>query len=71
MKIKDLINGKVTYDKYRLLVQFYSDNPFGGELQELGKFKTFNEAVEMGISLLDITVTAMLVNDGSQWVRIR
>jgi len=55
----------------RLLVQFYSDNPFGGELKELGKFKTPDEAVKMGISLLDNTVEAMLVNYGSQWVRIR
>ena len=55
----------------RLLVQFISNNPFGGELHELGRFKTFNEAVDMGISLIDNTVTAMLVNDGAQWVRIK
>ena len=55
----------------RLLVQFISNNPLGGELHELGTFKTFNEAVDMGISLIDNTVTAMLVNDGAQWVRIK
>ena len=55
----------------RLLVQFYSENPFGGELQELGKFKTPDEAVKIGISLLDNTVEFMFVNYGSQWVRIR
>ena len=57
--------------KIRLLVQFISSNPFGGELHELGTFKTFNEAVDMGISLIDNTVKAMLVNDGAQWVRIK
>lgn len=55
--------------KTRLLVQFVSDNPFGG-LHELGTFETFNEAVEMGISLMDNTVRVMLANDGPQWVRI-
>lgn len=57
--------------KIRLLVQFISCNPFGGELHELGTFKTINEAVDMGISLIDNTVKAMLVNDGAQWVRIK
>ena len=57
--------------KSRLLVQFVSDNPFGGDLCELGEFKNFNEAVGMGITLIDNTVRAMLVNDGAQWVRIK
>ena len=55
----------------RLLVQFVGDNLFGGELQELGRFKNFNDAVDMAISLIDHTVENMLVNDGPQWVRIR
>jgi len=55
----------------RLLVQFYGENPFGEELQELGVFETFNEAVEMAISLMDETVKNMIINDGPAWVRIK
>lgn len=55
----------------RLLVQFVSSNPFGGPLHELGKFKTFNEAVDMGISLIDETVETMLVKYGTTYVIIK
>ena len=55
----------------RLLVQFYGEDPFGEELQELGVFETFNEAVEMAISLMDETVENMIINDGPAWVRIK
>ena len=64
MKIKRIM-------KTRLLVQFLGDNPFGEELQELGVFENFNDAVDMAISLIDHTVKNMLINDGVQWVRIR
>jgi hypothetical protein len=56
----------------RLLIQKISDNPFGGELEEKGIFKTFNEAVDASLTLIDdITIKAILVNDGPQWVRIK
>lgn len=56
----------------RLLIQFESENPFGGELHEKGVFDTFNEAVEAAIPLIeDKTIKAILVNDGFQWVRIK
>ena len=56
----------------RLLIQFKSENPFGGELHEKGIFNTFNEAVEAAIPLIDDnTIKAILANDGAQWVRIK
>ena len=56
----------------RLLIQFESENPFGGELNEIGVFNTFNEAVKAAIPLIgDNTIKAILANDGPQWVRIK
>jgi hypothetical protein len=59
----------------RLLIQHKSDNPkdiFGGPLEEKGVFKTFDEAVIASISLLnDITIKAILITDGPQWVRVK
>ncbi len=56
----------------RLLFQFISDNPFGGELKEQGIYKTFNEAVEAAIPFIkDKNIKAILANDGYQWVRIK
>jgi len=56
----------------RLLIQFESEDPFGGELHEKGVFNTFNEAVEAAMRLIDDnTIKAILVNDGYQWVRIK
>ena len=62
---------KITIMETILLVQFVGDNPFGEELQELGRFKNFNDAVDMAMILIDHTVENMLINDGAQWVRIR
>ena len=56
----------------RLLIQKISDNPFGGKLEEKGIFKTFKEAVDASLPLIDnIEIRTILVNDGSQWVRIK
>jgi hypothetical protein len=59
----------------RLLIQYKSNKPediFGGPLEEKAVFETFEEAVMVAIPLIsDITINAILVNDGSQWVRIK
>jgi hypothetical protein len=56
----------------RLLIQFTNDNPFQGQLKEYGVYSTFNEAVDAAISLIsDHSIQFILINDGSQWVRIK
>ena len=56
----------------RLLIQRISDNPFGGRLEEIGRFKNFNEGVDASLPFIDnIEIMVILVNDGPQWVRIK
>ena len=55
----------------RLLVQFVSDAPFGGELIEMDIFETPDQAVKAGLTLVDdITIKAIFINNDSQWLRI-
>jgi hypothetical protein len=56
----------------RLLIVFKSEKPFGGDLYEKGVFNTFNEAVAAAIPLIDDnTIETILINNDSQWVRIK
>jgi hypothetical protein len=56
----------------RLLIQYVSNNPFGGELQEYGKYQTFDEAVDAALPLVnDDTIRAILANDGPAWIYIK
>jgi len=48
----------------KLLVQFKSDELFGGSLELLGEYEDINEAVLDGVSLYDETVANILVNKG-------
>jgi hypothetical protein len=56
----------------RLLVQFVSDDPFGGQLEELDIFETPDQAVKAAIPLMDeITIKTILINNGPKWLRIK
>ena len=56
----------------RLLIQLANNNPFQEELKEYKVFSTFNEAVDEALQLIpDTSIEVILVNDGSQWVRIK
>ena len=56
----------------RLLIQLKSETIFGGGLIDKGIYKTFNEAVDAALLLLDdSTIETILVADGSQFVRIK
>jgi hypothetical protein len=56
----------------RLLIQFTNDNPFQEQLKEYGVYSTFNQAVDAAIPLIsDHSIEFILINDGSQWVRIK
>jgi hypothetical protein len=58
--------------KNRLLVQFVSDDPFGGKLEELDIFETPDQAVKAAIFLMDeITIKTILINNGPKWLRIK
>ena len=55
----------------RLLIQFVSDNPFGGQLEEMAVFETPDEAVQAAIPLIgDITIQTILINHGTEWMRL-
>jgi hypothetical protein len=54
------------------LVQFVSDDPFGGKLEELDIFETPDQAVKAAIPLMDeITIKTILINNGHKWLRIK
>jgi hypothetical protein len=56
----------------RLLIQYIDENPFGDSLHEFGTYESFNEAVETAIILMnDDTISTILANDGSRWVRLK
>jgi hypothetical protein len=55
----------------RLLVQFVSDDPFGGKLEELGIFETPDEAFKAAMPYInDILVKAIFINHDKQWFQI-
>ena len=57
----------------RLLIQRFSDNPFGGELEEKGNFESLSEAIDTAKSFInDITVeTVILYGGGRQYIRLK
>jgi hypothetical protein len=56
----------------RLLVQFKSNDLFGGRgLELLGVYDDPNKAVEDGLSVYDNTVDYMFINRGKEYLRIR
>jgi len=46
----------------RLLIQFVSDNPFGGQLEEMAVFETADEAVQAAIHLIGDIIRNMIHN---------
>lgn len=57
----------------RLLIQRFSDNPFGGELEEKGEFESLRKAIDAAKAFInDLTVeTVILHGGGKQYIRLK